>query len=238
MLAPLLTSAPAMVPMLLPSWFDPAHLIHALGNNALWGVAVMLFIECAIFPVLPGDSLLFTVGMFVAMTPPSITIGGMGKFTTYLVVCVFMSFFAVLGNLAGYYVGKFISPWLFKPRNGLMGRIFSQQHLQQAHDFFERYGSKALVLGRFVPFVRTFVTMVAGAAGMKLHHFISWTAVGGVIWVFGVTLLGYLLGNVSFVGNNIDLILVVIIVVSVLPMVVEYLRTKRKNQAEAAAEAQ
>ena len=238
MLAHLLTSAPTMVPMLLPAWFDPAHLIHALGNWALWGVSLILFIECAIFPVLPGDSLLFTVGMFVAMTPPAITVGGMGKLTTYLVVCLLMSFFAVLGNLAGYYVGKFISPWLFRPRGGFFGRVFSQQHLQQAHDFFERYGSKALVLGRFVPFVRTFITMVAGAAGMRLHHFISWTAVGGVIWVFGVTMLGYLLGNVAFVGNNIDLILVVIIIVSVLPMAYEYVNAKRKNRRAEVAEAE
>ena len=95
------------------------------------------------------------------------------------------------------------------------------------------------MLCRFVPFVRTFITMVAGAADMRLRHFISWTAVGGVIWVFGVTLLGYLLGNVAFVGHNIDLILVAIIVVSVLPMVYEYLNTRRKNRrAEAAAEAE
>ena len=232
----LLTASPTMVPLLLPSWLDPAVMIHDLGNWALWGVSLILFIECAIFPILPGDSLLFTVGMLVALSNSSISLGSSNRLVTFVLACLIMSFFAVLGNLAGYYVGKFISPWLFKPRDGLTGRVFSRQHLQQSHDFFEKYGSKALVLGRFVPFVRTFVTMVAGAAGMTLRHFISWTAVGGVLWVFGVTLLGYLLGGIPFVGKNIDAILVVIVVVSVLPMAYEYLSTRRKNRSASVAE--
>lgn len=232
----LLTATPTMVPLLLPSWLDPAVLIHSLGNWALVGVSLILFIECAIFPILPGDSLLFTVGLLISVSNPSISLGMSNRLVTYLLVCLIMSFFAVLGNLAGYYVGKFISPWLFKPRGGFFGRVFSPQHLQQSHDFFEKYGSKALVMGRFVPFVRTFVTMVAGAAGMTLRHFISWTAVGGVLWVFAVTLLGYLLGGITFVGKNIDLILVVIIVVSVLPMGYEYLNARRKNRSASAAE--
>lgn len=221
-----------LAPMLLPSWLDPATLIHQLGNGALWGVCAILFIECAIFPVLPGDSLLFTVGMFTAMTPPSITIAGLNKPSTLVVACLIMTVAAILGNVAGYYVGKFISPWLFKPRDGFFGKIFSPKHLQQSHDFFERYGSKALVLGRFVPFVRTFVTMVAGASGMSFRHFISWTAIGGVLWVWVVTLLGYVLGKISFVGDNIDAILGLIVVVSVVPMVIEYLRERRKVNSE------
>ncbi|MEL4357673.1 MULTISPECIES: DedA family protein [unclassified Luteococcus] len=221
-----------LTPMLMPDWLDPATLIHNLGNWALWGVALILFLECAIFPVLPGDSLLFTVGMFIAMNPPSITFGSMSKPMVYVVACLVMTFFAIIGNVAGYYVGKFISPWLFKPRDNFFGKIFSQKHLQQSHDFFEKYGSKALVLGRFVPFVRTFVTMVAGASHMNFRHFITWTAIGGVIWVWGVTLLGYLLGNVKFIGDNIDAVLLLIVLISVLPMVFEYLNEKRKAKAE------
>lgn len=114
-----------------------------------------------------------------------------------------------------------------------MGIIFSPKHLADTHAFFERYGSKALVLGRFVPFIRTFVTMVAGAAGMTFRHFIVWTAVGGVLWVWGVTLLGYLLGNISFIGDNIDAVLVLIVLISVLPMVVEWWLGKRRAAAEA-----
>jgi len=221
--------------MILPSWLDPAELIHRFGNWALVAVCVILFVECAIFPILPGDSLLFTVGMFIAMTPPSITFGSMSKPMVYVVACLIMTVFAIVGNVAGYYVGKFVSPWLFKPRDNFFGKIFSEKHLQQSHDFFERYGSKALVLGRFVPFVRTFVTMVAGASHMNFRHFITWTAVGGVIWVWGVTLLGYLLGNVKFIGDNIDLVLLLIVFISVVPMIVEYLNEKRKAKKEEAA---
>ncbi|MFT8396599.1 DedA family protein [Propionibacterium sp.] len=223
---------PALVPM-MPSWFDPATIIHSLGNWALWGVSLILFIECAIFPILPGDSLLFTVGMFIAMTPPSITFGAMGKPMVYVISCLVMTVFAVAGNVAGYYVGGYVSGWLFRPRDNWFGKIFSPKHLADTHAFFERYGSKALVLGRFVPFVRTFVTMVAGAAGMTFRHFIVWTALGGLLWVWGVTLLGYLLGNVSFIGNNIDAVLVLIVLISVIPMAIEWWRGKRKAQAEA-----
>lgn len=228
-----LLSTALLTPMLMPDWLDPATLIHNLGNWALWGVALILFLECAIFPVLPGDSLLFTVGMFIAMTPPSITFGSMSKPMVFVVACLIMTVFAIVGNIAGYYVGKFISPWLFKPRDSFIGRIFSDKHLDQTKAFFDRYGSKALVLGRFVPFVRTFITMVAGAAGMNFRHFITWTAIGGVIWVWGVTLLGYLLGNVAFIGNNIDVVLIAIVFISVLPMLIEYFNEKRKAKTDA-----
>lgn len=228
-LLPLL-DASTLTPLLLPSWFDPAVLVNAMGNGALVGVCLILFVECALFPVLPGDSLLFTVGLLTAMNPPSITMGGLSKPLTMVVVCCIMTVAAVAGNVAGYYVGRFISPWLFKPRSGPAGRVFSQENLQKSHDFFERYGSKALVLGRFVPVVRTFVTMVAGASRMPFRHFITWTAVGGVAWVWIVALAGYLLGGITFVGNNIDLILVLMVVITTIPIVIEYYREKNAAQ--------
>ncbi|WP_130865411.1 DedA family protein [Acidipropionibacterium timonense] len=220
-----------LAPMLLPSWLDPATLIHGLGSWALVGVCAILFVECAIFPVLPGDSLLFTVGLLVAATPAVVTFGSLGAPWVYLIACLIMTVAAVLGNLTGYYVGQFIAPWLFKPRAGLIGRVFSQANLDKSHAFFERYGSKALVLGRFVPFVRTFVTMVAGASRMPMRRFLTWTALGGVAWVFSVTLMGYLLGNVPFIGSNVDLILVLIVAVTTLPIVIEYLRQRRRSRA-------
>lgn len=225
----------------LPAWLDPIHLIQSMGNASLWVVCAILFVECAIFPVLPGDSLLFAVGMFTAATHPIIAFGGMNKWMVYVVACCIMTVFAIAGNVAGYFIGKFVSPWLFKPRDNFFGKVFSQKHLGQTQAFFDKYGSKALILGRFVPFVRTFVTMVAGAAGMSFRHFIAWTAVGGVLWVWGVTLLGFLLGKVKFIGDNIDAVLIAIVLVSVVPMVVEYLLEKKRTQkatlAEAAAEA-
>lgn len=228
-----------LVPMLLPDWLDPEYLLTSLGNWALWGAAFIVFIECAIFPVLPGDSLLFAVGMFIANDAPIIHFGDLGKGAVLGISILVLVTAAVLGNVVGYWVGKTISPWLFKPRAGFIGKIFSAKHLDQTHAFFERYGSKALVLGRFVPFVRTFVTMVAGAAGMSFRTFITWTGIGAVIWAAGVTLLGFFLGRIDFIKNNIDAVLVVIVLVSVVPMVVEALLARRRNAAEAkAAEAE
>lgn len=224
---------PLLLPLLLPDWLDPAVIIHNLGNWALWGVALILFIECAIFPVLPGDSLLFTVGMFIAMNPPSITFGGLNKPMVYLVSCLILSIFAVLGNVAGYWIGHFIGPKLFKPREGFWGKIFDPKYVDQTHELLGKYGNRALVLARFVPFVRTFITLIAGIGRMDFKAFITWTAVGGVIWSFGVTALGYFLGNIPFIANNIDAVLIAIVLVSVLPMAWEYLRARREKKATA-----
>ena len=137
---------------------DPAWLFQTFGTAFLAVATLIIFIECAIFPVLPGDSLLFAVGMFIAQKE-GIRLFGLGEVGTLITAITILLIAAVLGNVVGYWVGMRLSPWLFKPRPGLVGRIFSAKHLADAHAFFERYGSKALVLGRFVPFVRTFVTM-------------------------------------------------------------------------------
>lgn len=221
-----------LVPLLLPAWLDPEYLLTSLGNWALWGAAFIVFIECAIFPVLPGDSLLFAVGMFIANDAEIIHFGNLDKPAVLAISILVLVTAAVLGNVVGYWVGKTISPWLFKPRPGVIGRIFSARHLTQTHLFFERYGSKALVLGRFVPFVRTFVTMVAGAAGMSFRTFITWTGIGAVIWAAGVTLLGFFLGRIEFIKANIDAVLVVIVLVSVVPMVIEAWLHRRRAAAE------
>ncbi len=225
----------ALLPLLLPDWLDPAYIIHNLGNWALWGVALIIFVECAIFPVLPGDSLLFTVGMFIAMVPPSITFPGMVPWQVLIVSCVILTIAAIAGNVAGYWLGHLIGPKLFKPREGFWGRIFAPKYVDQTHELLARYGNRALVLARFVPFVRTFVTLIAGIGRMDFRPFITYTAIGGVIWAVGVTVLGFFLGNVPVVANNIDLVLVLIVLVSVLPMVVEYVMAKRRNAAASLA---
>ena len=207
---------PALIP-LAGNFMDPAWLFQTFGTAFLAVATLIIFIECAIFPVLPGDSLLFAVGMFIAQKE-GIRLFGLGEVGTLIAAITILLIAAVLGNVVGYWVGMRLSPWLFKPRPGLVGRIFSAKHLADAHAFFERYGSKALVLGRFVPFVRTFVTMVAGAAGMTFRHFITWTGIGAVIWAVGVTLLGYFLGNVSLIKDNLDTALILIVAISVLPI--------------------
>jgi len=221
----------ALLPLLLPDWLDPAYIIQSLGNWALWGCMFIIFIECAIFPILPGDSLLFAVGMFIAMTPPSITFPGLSQPVTLALSCLLLTIAAILGNVAGYYVGHWVGPKLFKPREGFWGKIFDPKYVSKTHDFMERYGNRALILARFVPFVRTFITIVAGIAGMPFKRFITYTAIGGVIWAVGLTLLGYFLGTIEFIGKNLDAVLIAIVLVSVLPMVFEFLNERRKAKA-------
>lgn len=213
---------------------DPVWLFETFGPWFLALSALIIFTECAIFPILPGDSLLFAIGMFIAQKQ-GIRIFGLDEVGTLIATCLILMFAAVMGNVAGYWVGTKLSPWLFKPRPGFMGQIFSQKHLDEAHMFFERYGAKALVLGRFVPFVRTFVTMVAGAAGMTFRHFITWTAVGAVVWAAGITVIGYFLGNVAFIKDNLEYAIMAIIVISVLPMVFEIVRERAKAKKQSAA---
>ncbi len=222
----------AMTPLLLPSWFDPAVLIGLLGNWWLWGVAFIIFAECGLFSILPGDSLLFTVGLLAATG--TITFGSQPA--TLGIVFVVLTIAAVLGNVVGYWIGFLVGPPLFKPRTSWAGRkLFNPVYVTKTHEFFEKYGSRALILARFVPLVRTFVTLIAGVGKMSFRRFISYTAVGGVLWVALVTLLGFFLGNIGFIRKNIDLVLVVIVVVSLIPMGLEYL--KHRKQAKSGAQA-
>ena len=215
-----------MIPLLLPSWLDPEYLIHAFGPYALWGVAFIVFAECGLFAILPGDSLLFTVGLFVA-------IGAIDHSLVF--VCVVLTLAAVAGNVSGYWIGRLIGPPLFRPRTGLMGKLLNPKYVAKTHDFFERYGNRALILARFVPLVRTFVTLVAGVGRMDFRKFIAYTAIGGVLWACGVTILGFYLGNIPFIRNNIEAVLILIVAVSLLPMVVEYVLHRRRARTEAAA---
>ena len=216
-----------MLPLLLPSWLDPEVMINAFGEWALVGVSAVVFIECCIFPVLPGDSLLFTVGLF---TGSVIT-------TPLWLNCLILTVFAVLGNVGGYWVGRFFGPKLFKKRSGLMGRIFSPSHIDKTHVFVEKYGNRALIMARFVPFVRTFITWVAGAGRMNFRHFITYTAIGAILWATGLTILGHYLGQIPVIKNNLEAALILIVLISVIPMIVEVVVAKRKAKVASAAEA-
>jgi membrane-associated protein len=212
--------------MLMPSWFNPDYLInHVFGPYALWGVAFVVFAECGLFAILPGDSLLFTVGLFVAL--------GTIHHPLWF-VCVVLTVAAVAGNVCGYWLGRLIGPPLFKPRTGLAGRIFQQGYVDKTEAFFDRYGSRALILARFVPVVRTFVTLVAGVGRMDFRRFITYTAIGGIAWACGVTIAGYYLGTISVIHDNIEVVLILIVVVSLIPMAIEFLLARRRNRRESA----
>jgi membrane-associated protein len=219
----------ALLPLLLPSWMDPEHLVRSFGPYALWGVAFVVFAECGLFAILPGDSLLFTVGLLTAT-------GAVQHSMVF--VCLVLTVAAIVGNVTGYWIGRWIGPPLFKPRSGLIGRILDPKHVERTRGFFDRYGSRALILARFVPILRTFVTLVAGVSRMDFRKFIGYTAIGGVLWACVVTSAGYYLGNVSIIRNNIDAVLVLIVLVSLIPMGVEYLLHRRRAAQEARAVSQ
>ena len=220
-----------LAPLLLPAWLDPEFLINAMGNWALWGCAFIIFAECGLFSLLPGDSLLFTIGMFTAIGSVHLS---ESRVVTLIIACAVLTVAAIAGNLAGYWLGRLIGPPLFKPRDGFMGKLFNQKYVDRTSAFLDHYGSRALILARFVPIVRTFVTLVAGVARMNFRRFIVYTAIGGVLWAVGVTVLGFFLGNIPLIRNNIDLALVLIVLVSLIPMGVEYLLHKRRGARSAA----
>jgi len=222
----------------MPAFLNPEHIITTAGAAALWVVALVVFAECGIFSILPGDSLLFAVGMFcsVAGSGGRPLIHYFGSEVATLLFCIgVLIVAAVAGNVSGYYIGRLIGPPLFKPRTGLIGKLFDPKYVAKTHDFFDRYGSKALILARFVPFVRTFVTLIAGVGKMPPRDFFTYTAIGGVLWVGVVTTLGFFLGQVSLIKNNLEIALLAVVFISLIPMVVEYLRERAKYAAKATA---
>ncbi|MCX5387942.1 DedA family protein [Streptomyces sp. NBC_00083] len=198
-----------------PSWLDPDYL---LGTFGLIGLLIIVFAESGLLIgfFLPGDSLLFTTGLLVTT----------GKLDTPLwLVCVLVVFAAVLGDQVGYLFGKKVGPSLFRRPDS---KLFKQENVEKAHEFFEKYGPKSLVLARFVPIVRTFTPIIAGVSGMNYRSFLTFNVIGGSLWGAGVTLLGAALGNVQFVHQHIELILVAIVLVSVVPIAIEFLRARSK----------
>jgi membrane-associated protein len=205
-----------------PEWLSPDYLISTFS---LPGILLIVFAESGLFAFLPGDSLLFTAGLFVAQ----------GEYISQplWLVCLLIVLAAVIGDQVGYMIGKFFGPRLFNRPNS---RLFKQENLEKAHEFMEKYGPKAIVLARFVPIVRTFAPIVAGAGRMKYRTFITYNIIGGIAWGTGVTVAGYWLGQIEFIRKNVESILILIVVLSVVPIIVEYMRERAKKK-RAAAEA-
>ncbi|MDX3247805.1 DedA family protein, partial [Streptomyces sp. ME18-1-4] len=194
-----------------PSWLDPNYL---LDTYSIWGLLLIVFAESGLLIgfFLPGDSLLFTAGLLITSHQLDFPLWG-----AIALICVA----AILGDQAGYMFGKKVGPSLF---NRPDSRLFKQENVTKAHEFFEKYGPKSLVLARFVPIVRTFTPIIAGVSGMKYRSFLIFNVIGGVLWGAGVTLLGSWLGKIDFVKANIEAILILIVLVSVIPIIIEFLR--------------
>jgi membrane-associated protein len=206
-----------LVPMLLGvPWMDPTWLLHHFHTEFVWVSIVIVFVECGLlFPFLPGDTLLVAAGLFIAS----------GQLHLNLVVAlVAFSVAAFLGNVAGFAIGRAIGPRVYEHD----GRILKRKHLERTRLFFDRHGNKALVIGRFVPFVRTYITLVTGITRMERRRFLLWSAVGAVAWVLTITLLGYFLGTtVPWLVDKIDVVVLGLLVVSVVPIGFEWWRQRR-----------
>lgn len=203
------------------SWMDPEWLFNRFGTEFFWVCLAIVFVECGLFfPFLPGDTLLFSVGLFIASN---------GAYHLDVNIAVALLGFCVagfLGNVCGFEIGRLIGP----PLAQRDGRILKRKYFENTHAFFERHGNKALVIGRFVPFVRTYVTVVAGIGRMHRRRFYLWSAVGAVLWVLAITLLGYFLGSAfPGLGASIDKIVIVLALFTVVPIAWEWWRRRRHS---------
>jgi membrane-associated protein len=210
-------------------WMDPVYLLDRFGAELLWISLFIVFIECGLFfPFLPGDTLLLSLGVFIATEDLDIFPGSPG--VELLIALVLLTAAAFLGNVVGYEIGRAIGPPLYR-RNG---RVLKKKYFDQTEVFFDKHGSSALVIGRFVPFVRTYITVVAGVTRMQRHRFLVWSFVGAVAWVLSITLTGYFLGTkVPWLRDNIDYAILAILALSVIPVAWEWWRHRRTSSAEA-----
>ena len=217
---PLATSLALSPSSLGLSWLDPAQLLRMLGPFVLVGLGLIIFAECGLLIgfFLPGDSLLFTAGLFAA--------GGLIAAPIWL-VCLLLTVCAVVGNLVGYYLGYRAGPTLF---NRPDSRLLKKEYVDKTHAFFEKYGARAILLSRFVPIVRTFITVIAGIGRMNPRSYLTYSVLGGVAWATGVTLLGFWLGQITLVRNHVELILVGIVALSLIPIGIEAIKARRLNR--------
>lgn len=207
---------------LLPGFLDPVNLLNSFGTWILAGLLLVVFIESGLlFPLLPGDSLLFTAGLIVAAKSADIE-----PFAPLWVLLVTIPIAAFLGDQVGYLIGNRLGYSLFKPD----ARILKQSYIVEAHDFFSKHGPITIFLARFVPIVRTYAPLVAGAAKMRYSTFLAYNAIGAVVWGAGVTLLGYFLGQIAFIRDNVDVIFLLIVFVSVLPIISEVVKRWRRSR--------
>ena len=188
-------------------------LLAQLGGWMVVAVALIVFIESGVlFPVLPGDSMIFALGILHNRIP------SVPEWLTFLVLFVA----AISGSLVGYWLGRKYGRRLFKDD----ARYLSTENMHKSEDFFRRYGGVALVLARFVPFVRTFVPIIAGIGKQHFRTFLIWNMIGAALWIGAFMVAGVLLGDIPLVANNVELIAIAIVAISVLPMVISFIKAR------------
>jgi membrane protein DedA with SNARE-associated domain len=206
----------------MPGWLDPETMLDEAGTWAMWVAIAIIFSECALLLgfFLPGDTLLFSLGIFVSQDIVDEPIW---------LVCALLAIAAMLGNMVGYEIGYRAGPPLLERPNR---RLLRPEHVERTHDFFEKYGAPAIILARFVPIVRTLITVTAGVARMQRRTYFLYSAIGAVVWASGITAAGYALGNVDFVRDHVqphlDLLLVGAVLIGVLPVALHLFLERRK----------
>jgi len=214
----------------MPDFLDPIKLIGYFGTWAMVGLLVVIFIESGVlFPVLPGDTLLFVAGMLAAGTAAAAADGAPQADFQLWQLLVFIPIAAILGGQVGYWIGRNVGTAMFKPN----ARFLKQRYLDEAHAFFEQRGPFAIVIARFVPIVRTLAPITAGAARMGYGAFTLFNVIGAVVWGIGLTLLGYGLGQFEVIQKLLEPIFILIAVASITPMLIEWY--KRRKAAKRAA---
>ncbi len=203
-------------------WLEPENLIRWFGSFVLLGVCAVVFLETGVLVLafLPGDSLLFTVGLLTATN--------VVPFPIWLTaLLVFLA--AFLGDQLSYTIGKRVGPAIFRRERS---KLFNPEYVQRTHDFFERYGGKTVILARFLPVFRAFVPVAAGVGGMKRTTFVTYNLVGAFLWGVGVTLLGYFLGQIEFVAAYAEYFILGIVLLSGVPLLVEITKAFLANRAK------
>jgi len=203
---------------------DALHFLYDVEGLIRWGgtflVCVIVFVETGLFVgfFLPGDSLLVSAGIFAAAGHLNLA---------WLLLSV--SLCAVVGDQVGYAIGRKAGQTLYRREDSL---IFRRRHLERAHEFYEKYGAKTIVIARFVPIVRTFAPAVAGAANMNYRQFVTYNVMGGLLWVWSMLLGGFWLGTaIPDINRNIHLVIGIVVLLSILPAIIEALRIRAKKRA-------
>lgn len=194
------------------------HLAEIISNYGTWTYLILfaiIFMETGfvVTPFLPGDSLLFAAGTFASL----------GALNVW-VLFILLSIAAILGDTVNYWIGHFIGERAFSGNI----RFLKKEYLERTHDFYERHGGKTIILARFIPIIRTFAPFVAGVGEMSYGRFLTYNVVGGIVWVGIFVFAGYFFGNIPFVRNNFSLVILVIIFISVLPGVFEFVKERLK----------
>lgn len=217
------------------------HLGELISSHGAWVYAItfaIIFAETGLvlLPFLPGDSLLFALGALSVSAPLDQLIVGTGadaRLNVWWVIGLLV-IAGIIGDAVNYHIGKYVGPRVFRGEGvGFWGKLLNKKHLNRAHEFYEKYGGKAVVLGRFVPIVRTFVPFVAGAGAMTYRTFVLYNVLGALLWVGVCVLAGFWFGGFEIVKKNFELVVVGIIIVSLIPIAIELLMSRRKSAAMA-----